>query len=218
MLRGYVPPSTQLNPTLQPVIDQDGRGDVRSRVAFPVEPGQLRGAHLVRAQRRLAFTFRRSGLVSVGVFAVLAEHLAGDRPGHHPVVVRAFLGAPELEEQPGRAVDVLATASESADIVVVGSRGLHGLKALGSVSERVAHQARSPCSWSAPPTRHEGVPGDPTPQTFWGFGEVSTRGRCVGSRVTFGRSTANIVVPASWFEAARDVAAVDIQLPRGGRR
>ncbi len=49
----------------------------------------------------------------------------------------------ELEEQPGRAVDVLATASDSADLVIVGSRGLHGLKALGSVSERVAHQARS---------------------------------------------------------------------------
>lgn len=51
--------------------------------------------------------------------------------------------APELEEAPGRAVDVLAAASESADLVVVGSRGLHGLKALGSVSERVAHQAPS---------------------------------------------------------------------------
>ncbi len=51
--------------------------------------------------------------------------------------------APELEEEPARAVDVLAAASESADLVVVGSRGLHGLKALGSVSERVAHQARS---------------------------------------------------------------------------
>ena len=51
--------------------------------------------------------------------------------------------APELEEQPGRAVDVLAAASQAADLVVVGSRGLHGLKALGSVSERVAHQARS---------------------------------------------------------------------------
>jgi nucleotide-binding universal stress UspA family protein len=51
--------------------------------------------------------------------------------------------APELEEQPGSAVDVLVTASESADLVVVGSRGLHGLKALGSVSERVAHQAHS---------------------------------------------------------------------------
>ena len=51
--------------------------------------------------------------------------------------------APELEEQREPAVKVLVAASESADLIVVGSRGLHGLKALGSVSERVAHQARS---------------------------------------------------------------------------
>jgi nucleotide-binding universal stress UspA family protein len=51
--------------------------------------------------------------------------------------------APELEEQGAPAVDVLVAASEAADLVVVGSRGLHGLKALGSVSERIAHQARS---------------------------------------------------------------------------
>lgn len=35
----------------------------------------------------------------------------------------------------------LTHAAESADLVVVGSRGLHGLSALGSVSERVAHTA-----------------------------------------------------------------------------
>jgi nucleotide-binding universal stress UspA family protein len=51
--------------------------------------------------------------------------------------------APELEEQGDRALNALVAASESADLIVVGSRGLHGLKALGSVSERVAHQARS---------------------------------------------------------------------------
>jgi nucleotide-binding universal stress UspA family protein len=51
--------------------------------------------------------------------------------------------APELDEQPGRAVEVLAATSDSADLLVVGSRGLHGLKALGSVSERVAYEARS---------------------------------------------------------------------------
>ena len=51
--------------------------------------------------------------------------------------------AAELEEHDGPAVSVLAAASEAADLIVVGSRGLHGLKALGSVSERVAHQARS---------------------------------------------------------------------------
>lgn len=39
-------------------------------------------------------------------------------------------------------VDVLVTASGDSDLLVVGSRGLHGVRALGSVSERVAHQAR----------------------------------------------------------------------------
>jgi nucleotide-binding universal stress UspA family protein len=49
--------------------------------------------------------------------------------------------APELEERDGRAVGVLTNESETADLVVVGSRGLQGFKALGSVSERIAHQA-----------------------------------------------------------------------------
>ena len=40
-------------------------------------------------------------------------------------------------------VSALVAASADADLLVIGSRGLHGLKALGSVSERVAHQARS---------------------------------------------------------------------------
>ncbi len=36
-----------------------------------------------------------------------------------------------------------AERSTAADLLVVGSRGLHGAKALGSVSERVAHAAAS---------------------------------------------------------------------------
>jgi nucleotide-binding universal stress UspA family protein len=51
--------------------------------------------------------------------------------------------APECEEHEGRARDVLTVASETADLVVVGSRGLRGLRALGSLSERLAHDARS---------------------------------------------------------------------------
>jgi nucleotide-binding universal stress UspA family protein len=47
-------------------------------------------------------------------------------------------GAHVVEGDP---VDVLAAASEEADLLVVGSRGLHGVRALGSVSERVAHRA-----------------------------------------------------------------------------
>lgn len=41
-------------------------------------------------------------------------------------------------------VKALVTAAKDGDLIMVGSRGLHGLRALGSVSERVAHQA--PCS------------------------------------------------------------------------
>jgi nucleotide-binding universal stress UspA family protein len=41
-------------------------------------------------------------------------------------------------------VDALVAGAARADLLVVGSRGLHGVRALGSVSERVAHQA--PCS------------------------------------------------------------------------
>ncbi len=40
-------------------------------------------------------------------------------------------------------VEALVDLSNEADLLVVGSRGLHGVKALASVSERVAHEARS---------------------------------------------------------------------------
>jgi universal stress protein A len=49
--------------------------------------------------------------------------------------------APGLEEHGEPAVGVLVAATEPADLIVVGSRGLQGLKALGSVSERIANQA-----------------------------------------------------------------------------
>ncbi len=44
-------------------------------------------------------------------------------------------------EVPDHPVPALVEASAEADILVVGSRGLHGLRSLGSVSERVAHRA-----------------------------------------------------------------------------
>jgi nucleotide-binding universal stress UspA family protein len=46
-----------------------------------------------------------------------------------------------LEEDARSPVDALVEASREADLLVVGSRGVHGVAALGSVSERVAHQA-----------------------------------------------------------------------------
>ena len=38
-------------------------------------------------------------------------------------------------------MSALVEAAADADLLVVGSRGLHGFKALGSVSERVAYEA-----------------------------------------------------------------------------
>ena len=54
--------------------------------------------------------------------------------------IRASRSEIELSER--KALDALLEASGEADLVIVGNRGRHGLKALGSVSERLAHQAR----------------------------------------------------------------------------
>jgi nucleotide-binding universal stress UspA family protein len=50
----------------------------------------------------------------------------------------------ELLVEPGRAADVIksAAAANDASLVVMGSRRLDGLAAMGSVSRRVAHQAQ----------------------------------------------------------------------------
>ncbi len=47
------------------------------------------------------------------------------------------------EDLPDEPVPALVAAGADGELLVVGSRGLHGLKSLGSVSERVAHQAHS---------------------------------------------------------------------------
>ncbi len=48
---------------------------------------------------------------------------------------------PQVLIDPRPPVDALVEEARDGDLVVVGSRGLHGLGALGSVSERVAHRA-----------------------------------------------------------------------------
>jgi nucleotide-binding universal stress UspA family protein len=69
----------------------------------------------------------------------------GGGTGPNIAAVRAELDAaagPEvpLREDPGAPVDALSRLEP--DLLVMGSRGLHGVRALGSVSERVAHDAR----------------------------------------------------------------------------
>jgi nucleotide-binding universal stress UspA family protein len=48
---------------------------------------------------------------------------------------------PELRIADAAPVPALVSASADVDLLVVGSRGLHGIRALGSVSEQVAHKA-----------------------------------------------------------------------------
>lgn len=82
--------------------------------------------------------------------ATLADEL-GERLGASVRTVVATGGKPlTLDHFPTRhamevcdrhPVDALVDASRDADLLVVGSRGLHGLGALGSVSERAAHRA-----------------------------------------------------------------------------
>jgi nucleotide-binding universal stress UspA family protein len=93
--------------------------------------GSLESAAAFAAARSVATRFGGS---SLRVLASTKDQLDGK-------AARAI--APELEEHGEPAVKLLVAAAEPTDIIVVGSRGLHGLKALGSVSERVAHQARS---------------------------------------------------------------------------
>ena len=54
--------------------------------------------------------------------------------------VRAIVGY-RREDSPDEPVRALTAVASEADLLVVGSRGLHGFKSLGSVSERVAHGA-----------------------------------------------------------------------------
>jgi nucleotide-binding universal stress UspA family protein len=64
--------------------------------------------------------------------------------GEKPVDLERIsdLGSEVVDDQRSP-VEALVDLSHEADLMVVGSRGLHGLAALGSVSERVAHRAAS---------------------------------------------------------------------------
>jgi nucleotide-binding universal stress UspA family protein len=71
--------------------------------------------------------------------APLAVITAG---GGKDVDLAATEAQSEVKVVDAHPVEALVEASAEADILVVGSRGLHGLRSLGSVSERVAHRAR----------------------------------------------------------------------------
>jgi len=64
-----------------------------------------------------------------------------------PLDLEAIADVADLEWDERKPLSALVEASLGADLLVVGSRGLYGLAALGSVSERIAHGAA--CSVSS---------------------------------------------------------------------
>ncbi len=93
--------------------------------------GSSESTRAVAAARSLAERFGAELTLVVGLGGKLTQ--AAAVTDVHPAAV--------VDER--APVDALVDASERADLVVVGSRGRHGPAILGSVSERLAHRARS---------------------------------------------------------------------------
>jgi nucleotide-binding universal stress UspA family protein len=81
--------------------------------------------------------------------SVMQLHVNGASSRHAMAVeaaeLRRMTGAepvPLTETGPAHERIVAAARSQRASLVVLGSRGLRGIRALGSVSERVVHEAR----------------------------------------------------------------------------
>jgi nucleotide-binding universal stress UspA family protein len=99
------------------------------------------------AQRAVELTARISHRYRSSVYMLSVEpssHGDPNRIAVNAVDLTAELGAePTLIRESGHAADrILATAAaQGASLITLGSRGLTGVRALGSVSERVAHRA-----------------------------------------------------------------------------
>ncbi len=88
----------------------------------------------------------KRSLTALGVARAQADALDAQvraiaAEGGKPLDLDGLAHVQGLERDPRDPVAALVAASETADLLVVGSRGLHGLGSLGSVSERVAHRA-----------------------------------------------------------------------------
>lgn len=94
------------------------------------------------ARRALGVARELAGRLSLGLRVIVAT---GDPHPPGPGWSREELGAePAVTEDPRPAVEALTGASDSARLLILGSRHLGGVMALASVSERVAHRASCP--------------------------------------------------------------------------
>jgi nucleotide-binding universal stress UspA family protein len=87
-----------------------------------------------QAGAALAVAVELATRVGSPLIAVAAE-------GGKPLDVDGMRYVDTLRHDQRPPVEALVAVSHEADLLVIGSRGLHGLRAMGSVSERVAHRA-----------------------------------------------------------------------------
>jgi nucleotide-binding universal stress UspA family protein len=78
--------------------------------------------------------------------SALAERFGADvrmlaAEGGKPLDAEGLSALADLDWDRRQPVGALVAASKQADLLIVGGRGVHGVLALGSVSERVAHRA-----------------------------------------------------------------------------
>jgi nucleotide-binding universal stress UspA family protein len=113
-------------------------------VARPVDSGFPRRIVVgVDGSVESAAAYAAARYVAERFGAELHALVAWDGKGINERLVATITDGDHEDRREGPA-DALVSAAESADLVIVGSRGLHAFRSLGSVSERVAHSA--PCS------------------------------------------------------------------------
>jgi nucleotide-binding universal stress UspA family protein len=120
-------------------------GSLRGREILVASDGEDRSDRIVEIAGRLA---REQGAKATLVNALVAESKMNPRAIQAQARALAEI-SPEVGEPvivPDKAWQVILRAVQSTDaaLLVMGSRRLHGLRALGSVSRRAAHDA--PCS------------------------------------------------------------------------